>query len=164
MKRLAQLPRLLLIATVTAFALAAAVPASAATQPAAGNFIEGPESITSERLADGNLIIELTRPVTFTGTFAGGGQVEQRIVIHKDGSVNLNMTIAFTGLACGRPTTLEFLVVGQGAVDENFAGELSGSWTVLKRGPSQDWVPRGNGTFVGQAGVGGTYAGEVHCD
>jgi hypothetical protein len=156
--------RLVLLVGAGVVALAAAVPAAASTQPAAGTFTEGPETITDERLADGNLIIELTREVVFTGTYTGVGQADQRIVIHKDGSANVHMTIAFTGVACGQLATLVFLVVGQVQFDENFMGPISGTYTVIDSGRSDDRTLRGHGEFAGAAGVGGTYEGQAHCD
>jgi hypothetical protein len=150
------------LAGILAFVVAA--PASASTQPAAGTFTEGPETITDEREADGNLIIELTREVVFSGTYTGVGQADQRIVIHKDGSANVQMTIAFTGLACGRPAALEFLIVGQVNFDENFMGDIAGTYTVIDAGQTDARTLRGHGEFEGLAGVGGTYEGEAHCD
>jgi hypothetical protein len=139
--------------------LALAPAGAASTQPAAGTFVEGPENITDERQADGNFIIELTRSVVFTGTYTGTGQADERIVIHKDGSTNVNITIEFTGLSCGVPETLVFLVVGQGQLDENFEmGTIEGSYTILQEG-----VGHGSGKFSGMAGVGGNYEGEAHC-
>jgi hypothetical protein len=158
------LRRLALFLFIGGVALAAAVPALASTQPAAGTFTEGPEMITDEREADGNLIIELTRAVVFTGTYTGAGEADQRIVIHKDGSANVNMTITFTGLACGQPAELVFLVVGQVTFDENFMGEISGTYTVIDSGQTDSRTLRGHGEFEGLAGIGGTYEGEAHCD
>jgi hypothetical protein len=152
-----------ILAAVLGLALRTA-PALASTQPAAGMFTEGPETVTDERQADGNLIIELTRAVVFTGTYTGEGQADQRIVIHKDGSANVHMTITFTGLACGQPAALEFLVVGQVNFDENFMGPIAGTYTVIDSGRSESRTLRGHGEFEGMAGIGGFYEGEAHCD
>jgi hypothetical protein len=134
--------------------------ASASTQPASGTFTEGPAMNEVAREAGGNLILEFTRLVTFTGTYAGMGLAEERIVIHKDGSTNVHITIAFTGTACLVPTTLEFLVVGQGQLDENFeTGVIAGSYSILR-----DGFGHGSGKFSGEAGVGGAYEGRAHCD
>jgi hypothetical protein len=141
-----------------------AAPALASTQPASGTFTEGPETITDEREADGNLIIELTRAVVFTGTYTGGGQADQRIVIRKDGSANVHMTITFTGLACGQPAALEFLVIGQVNFDENFMGPIAGTYTVIDSGQTESRTLRGHGEFEGMAGIGGIYQGQAHCD
>jgi hypothetical protein len=158
------LRRSILVLVAVVLVLAAAAPAFADTQPAAGTFTEGPETITDEREADGNLIIELTRAVVFTGTYTGTGQADQRIVIHKDGSANVHMTITFTGLACGQPATLVFLIEGQVTFDENFMGPISGIYTVIDSGRTESRTLRGHGEFEGLAGIGGAYEGEAHCD
>jgi hypothetical protein len=147
-----------LAAILGAAALALVVsPALAATQPAAGAFVEAPETILEERQSGGNTFIHLTREVTFTGTYTGVGQADQRIVIHADGSFNVHMTIAFTGVACAQPVALTFLVVGKGDFNENVIG---GTYTVIGPAP----VGKGHGTFSGAPGVGGMYEGDVHCD
>ena len=112
----------------------------------------------------GNLIIELTRAVVFTGTYVGKGQADQRIVIHKDGSANVHMTITFAGLACGQPASLEFMIVGQVSFDENFMGPIAGTYTVIDSGHTESRTLRGHGEFQGMAGIGGAYQGEAHCD
>jgi hypothetical protein len=154
--------RLGLTLAVAALALVAPIGyAVASTQPASGTFVEGPETIIEEGQSGGNLIIELTRDVVFTGTYSGTGEAHQRIVIHQDGQANVNMTISFTGLACGQPSELTFLVVGQVQFDETFNGPIAGTYTVIGSGGSD---ARGHGEFAGSAGVGGAYEGAVHCD
>jgi hypothetical protein len=143
---------------------ALATTATASTQPAAGTFTEGPETIVEERQSGGNLIIELTRAVVFTGTYTGGGQAYQRIVIHKDGSANLQMEVTFSGLACGQPAELEFNVVAQVTFDENFMGDVDGTYTVIDSGRSDSRTLRGHGEFEALAGIGGAYQGQAHCD
>src|SRR5918992_728220 len=157
--------RLVLVLAIAVIGVAAlASAASASTQPAAGTFIEGPEMILEERQSGGNLIIELTRAVVFSGTYTGAGQAHQRIVIHKDGSANVHMTITFSGLACGQPAELEFLVVGQVTFDQNFMGDIAGTYTVIDSGASDARTLRGRGEFEGLAGIGGAYQGQAHCD
>jgi hypothetical protein len=157
--------RLGLALALAAIALATlATTASASTQPAAGTFTEGPETILEERESGGNLIIELTRTVVFTGTYDGGGQAYQRIVIHKDGSANLQMEVTFSGLACGQPAELEFNVVAQVTFDENFMGDVAGTYTVIDSGRSDSRTLRGHGEFEALAGIGGAYEGQAHCD
>jgi hypothetical protein len=157
--------RFTLAVAVAAVALGAlAASASASTQPAAGTFTEGPETIVEERQSGGNLIIELTRAVVFTGTYTGAGQAYQRIVIHKDGSANLQMEITFSGLACGQPAELEFNVVAQVTFDENFMGPVTGTYTVVDSGASDSRTLRGHGEFEALAGIGGAYQGQAHCD
>jgi hypothetical protein len=148
-----------LVATVLlamALAAIAASPALASTDSAAGSFVEGPETILDAQFADGNEIYHLTREATFSGSYSGVGLVDQRIVIHKDGSFNVQMTIDFTGVACGQPTTLTFHVTGQGDFTTN---DFTGAYAVI--GPAD--VGKGQGTFSAVPGVGGTYAGQIHC-
>jgi hypothetical protein len=161
-----QLTRKLTLAlSVALIALAGiATTATASTQSAAGTFSEGPETILEERLAGGNLIIELTRAVVFTGTYSGAGQAYQRIVIHSDGTAQLQMMVVFSGLACGQPAELEFNVVAEVAFDESFAGPVSGTYTVIDSGATAARTLRGHGEFDADAGVGGAYQGEAHCD
>jgi hypothetical protein len=157
--------RLILVLGVVLVGLAAlATAASASTQPAAGTFTEGPETIVEERESGGNLIIELTRAVVFSGTYTGAGQAYQRIVIHRDGSANLQMEVTFSGLACGQPAELEFNVVAQVTFDENFMGPVAGTYTVIDSGRSESRTLRGHGRLEGQAGIGGIYEGHSHCD
>jgi hypothetical protein len=144
-----------------AVSLFVAAGAAASTQPASGSFTQLPATLTDERQADGNFIIELTRKVVLTGTYVGTGEAEERIVIHKDGSTNVQGTILFSGLACGVPTTLVFLLAGQGQLDPPTfeTGTIEGSYTILREG-----IGHGNGKFSGAAGVGGTYEGQAHCE
>lgn len=153
--------RRLALISATAVAIgASATPALASNQPASGSFTEGPETITSERFADGNAIYTLTREAIFSGTYVGIGQAEQRIVIHKDGSANLQMTIAFTGLACGKPATLTFNVSGSVDFVNN---TFTGHYAVVGTGEPGEHEPRGHGTFSGEPGTGGIYDGLINC-
>jgi hypothetical protein len=153
--------RLAIIAATVVGTGAWGSPALASTEPASGSFVEGPETITSAKFADGNEIYTLTREAVFSGTYDGVGQAEQRIVIHKDGSANLQMTIAFTGLACGQPATLTFNVSATvDFVDNTFAGQ----YAVIGKGAPGEHLPRGHGTFSGTPGTGGVYDGAIKCD
>jgi hypothetical protein len=156
--------RLRVLLALALFSFSAVVAtASASTQPAAGTFVEGPETIVEEQESGGNLIIELTRAVVFSGTYTGSARAYQRIVIHKDGSANLQMEITFSGLACGQPAELEFSVVAQVTFDENFMGDVAGTYTVIDSGGSGSRTLRGHGEFEGLAGIGGAYQGQAHC-
>lgn len=146
-----------LVALVAVAAALAATPAVASTAPAAGAFAETPELIVGDRIAGRNEIVHLTRDAFITGTYVGVGHADQTAIIHSDGSFNFHQTIEFSGLACGRPATLTFLVVGTGDL---VANTLSANYTVV--GP--DGVGKGHGTLKGIPGVGGTYDGAVHCD
>ncbi len=131
-----------------------AAPAGASQQAASGSFVEGPETITSAKFAGNNEIYKLTRDAVFSGTYQGTGDVEQRIVIHGDGSLNVYMTISFSGLACGNPVEdLTFVVVGQGSFVDN---AIEGHY-VVQGGDN------GSGHFTSVPGVGGDYEGMADC-
>lgn len=151
----------LLVICATVVALGAwGTPALASSQSASGSFTEGPETITSAKFADGNEIYTLTREAIFSGSYDGVGAAEQRIVIHKDGSANLQMTIAFTGLACGEPATLTFNVSATvDFVNNTFAGH----YAVIGAGEEGGQKSRGHGTFSGVPGTGGIYEGMINC-
>jgi hypothetical protein len=152
--------RLTATAAATIGLAVCASPALGATQPAGGSFTEGPETITSAKFADGNEIYTLTREAVFSGSYVGAGQADQRIVIHKDGSGNVNMTIAFAGTACGEPVVLTFLVTA--TVD--FATNTMSGHYVVKDASGAGSDARGQGTFSGVPGAGGIYDGAIHCD
>ena len=110
----------------------------------------------SSKFGDGKEV-KLTRQAVFSGSYTGVGQADQRIVIHKDGSAEANMTIDFAGTACGQPVTLTFLVV---AKVDFVTNTMSGTYVVKDRGASE---ARGSGTFTGVPGTGGAYEGAIHC-
>ena len=147
----------LVLALVSVMLAGTATTASASTAPAAGAFVEGPETILSERQSGKNVLIHLTREAVISGTYAGVGQADQFIVIHADGSFNFHQTITFTGVVCGKSVALVFSVVGGGNFDQNV---LTAQYTVT----GSPAVGRGNGRIVAAPGVGGTYEGAVHCN
>jgi hypothetical protein len=146
----------LITAVASAFA-ASASPALAATEPASGTFVETPETITSAKFSGGNETYTLTRDAIFSGTYTGIGHAEQRIVIHSDGSANLQMTIDFEGIVCGEPTSLTFLVT---ATVDFAANTMDGTYSVI----GDAGAPRGHGSFTGTPSTGGAYEGQLHCD
>jgi hypothetical protein len=148
---------MLILGAIVGLALAATPAVASSTRPAAGTFVEGPETVLAERQVGGSTIIHLTREAVISGTYSGVGQADQWIVIRADGSFTFAQTIAFTGLACGRPATLTFAVVGKGNFNDNV---LTARYATIGR-PD---VGGGHGTLAGEPGVGGTYTGQVNCD
>ena len=61
------------------------------------------------------------------------------------------MTITFTGLACGQPATLVFLVEGQVQFDQEFTGPISRTYTVIDARQTDSRTLRGYGEFAGMA-------------
>jgi hypothetical protein len=74
------------------------------------------------------------------------------------------MEVTFSGLACGQPAELEFNVVARVTFDENFMGDVVGTYTVIDSGRSDARTLRGHGEFEALAGIGGAYQGQAHCD
>jgi hypothetical protein len=152
--------RLRLVLALALLSLSAMVAtASASTQPASGTFTEQPMNISDVRQSGGNTFLKFTRNVVLTGTYDGVGLSDERLVIHADGSLNLQGTIDFVGTACGEPVHLIFNLVARGSVVENV---IVGSYTVIRGGDPETGVGRGNGKIAGTL-AGGEYQGRVHC-
>jgi hypothetical protein len=152
--------RLTVLLALALFSLSALVAtASASTEPASGTFTEGPMTVSDARQSGGNTFLEFTRNVTLTGTYDGVGLSDERLVIHADGSLNLQGRIDFTGTACGQPVHLTFNLVARGSVVDNV---VTGSYTVIRGGDPATGIGRGNGKIAGTL-AGGTYSGRVNC-
>ena len=152
--------RLRLVLALALLSLTALVAtASASTQAASGTFTEGPMSIYDVRQADGNIFLQFTRNVVLTGTYDGVGLSDERLVIHADGSLNLQGRIDFVGTACGEPVHLTFNLIARGSVVDNV---VTGSYTVIRAGDPATGIGRGNGKIAGTL-AGGLYSGRVNC-
>lgn len=148
--------RLVLVLTLGVALVVPAAPALAASQPATGSFVEGP--VEDERfvgVVGGAEVYTLSRDVEFSGAYEGSARADQTIAIRADGSVRLELTIRFSGTACGEPATLVFQAVGRGNL---FEGELTGRYVVFDGGRAS-----GTGSFVGVPNVGGDYEGKAQC-
>lgn len=151
--------RLSLLAALAALALAAfATTASAATVPAAGLFIEGPETILDERQVGDDWWFTIKRDVEVTGTYAGTASFTELVVIEPDLTTHLYGVMEFAGTACGKPARLRFLVTGHGSQLD----VIEGTYVVLGTGRSAGKVV-GRGTFVGVPGTAGEYTGAANC-
>jgi hypothetical protein len=146
--------RLAVLLTAAAGLAASAAPAVAASQPAAGTFAEGPATYLTDRMVGDDEVVTLTRQVEFTGTYDGSGQAAERIVIHPDGTADVQIAIHFAGLACGRSARLVFLIAAQSDLVESVVGR----YVVLDRGQV-----RGSGRFDAVPDVGGPYQGSAQC-
>lgn len=80
------------------------------------------------------------------------------IVIHKDGSANLQMEVTFSGLACGQPAELKFNDHRVRATDVSHEVPVE-----RDSGGSDSRRLRGHGEFEALAGIGGVYQGQAHC-
>jgi Protein of unknown function (DUF3224) len=101
---------------VTLVALLAAVAASgaAASPPssASGTLTYTSSTFNSITLAGGNVIIDLSATVTYTGTFSGTSTIHGTLIFHPDGTANFKDVETFTGTVNGVPGTVTFNLGG----------------------------------------------------
>jgi hypothetical protein len=142
---------LLLLASAPSFDPAyAAVPTSAS-----GGFSEGVPSFTT-RSAGGNVIVDFTADVTFTGTFSGTATSIGTEVIHPTGMFTVQAVVT---CAC---------TVGGQSGQVIFRFEATGSFASFQK--QGQFVVRGIGALANlhgqgtmtQNGLGGTYSGSIH--
>jgi Protein of unknown function (DUF3224) len=153
---------LMLFAALAASALVAA-PGAVASPPtaASGTFTYTSSTFNSVSPAGGNLIIDLSATVSYTGTFSGTSTVEGTLILHADGSANFHDVETFTGTVNGVSGTVTFdLTGGNGPGFMNFhatdtiisaSGGLAGLHGVL------NW----EGVTLGGNGPVGTYTGQI---
>ena len=157
--------RLLIITTVALLAAVAAGGASASPPVAAsGTFTYTSSTFNSIREAGGNVIIDLSATVSYTGTLTGTSTLHGRLILHANGSANFHDVETFTGTVNGVSGTVTFDLTGRnGPGFTNFhatdtiisaSGGLAGLHGVL------NW----EGVTLGPDGPVGTYSGELVID
>jgi hypothetical protein len=157
--------RLLLVTTVALLAAVAASGASASPPVAAsGTFTYTSSTFNSIREAGGNVIIDLSATVSYTGTLTGTSTLHGILIFHADGSANAHDVETFTGTVNGVPGTVTFdLTVRNGPGFTNFratetiisaSGGLAGLHGVL------NWED----VTLGAEGPVGTYSGQLVTD
>jgi hypothetical protein len=156
--KLLRLPTILVLAAIAAGATAASAAPPVAVS---GTYVYTSSGFESFREAGGNVIIQLTATVEYTGTFTGTSTVQGFIVVHSDGSANFHDVEVFTGTVNGVPGTVTFNLTGSNdaALDVKVtstivgaSGGLSGLTGVLRLAGSVK-LPEGPfGTYSGQVG------------
>jgi hypothetical protein len=158
--------RLLLLATVALVAAIAASSASASPPIAAnGTFTYTSSTFNSIREAGGNVIIDLSATVSYTGTFTGTSTVEGTLIFHADGSANFHDVETFTGTVNGVSGTVTFDLTGRNGPDfMNFqatdtilsaSGGLTGLHGLLNWEGVTLRIPNGpSGTYSGELVMG----------
>ena len=124
--------------------------------PASGSFTVVSTTPTSVRSAGGNTITTLETTLAITGTLSGTIELQERLVTHATGKLNLHDEGTFAGTVNGRSGTLRIVA--------NATGDLSayrGGFTILG-GTGGLAGLRGHVTVAGVPAVSGTYAGQVH--
>src|ERR687886_2921116 len=154
--------RLLLVTTVALLAAVAASGASASPPVAAGGtFTYTSSTFNSIRDAGGNVIIDLSATVSYTGTLTGTSTLHGTLIIHANGSANFHDVETFTGTVNGVSGTVIFNLAGRnGPGLTNFratdtiisaSGGLAGLHGVL------NWED----VTLGPGGPVGTYSGQL---
>ena len=149
-----------LLTALAAVALVAA-PGAVASPPtaASGSFTYTSSTFNSVREADGNLIIDLSATVSYTGTFTGTSTVEGTLILHANGSANFHDVETFTGTVNGVSGTVTFNLNGRNgpslditATDTiiSASGDLEGLHGVLSEVAT-----------LGANGPVGTYSGQI---
>jgi hypothetical protein len=103
----------MVFAALATVALVAA-PGAVASPPtaASGSFTYLSSTFNSVRSDGGNLIIDLSATVSYTGTFSGTSTVEGTLILHADGSANFHDVETFTGTVNGVSGTVTFDLTG----------------------------------------------------
>src|SRR5437879_3765979 len=99
------------LATVALVAARGAVASPPTT--ASGTFTYTSSTFNSIRSAGGNIIIDLSATVSYTGTFSGTSTVQGTLIIHADGSANFHDVEIFTGTVNGVPRSVAFTLAGR---------------------------------------------------
>ncbi len=166
MKKLAFVLSLVLLALLALFGVRTAF-ASPPT-PASGTLTTTSASFDSVRVEGGNMIIDLSSTVAYTGTFDGSSTVHGTLIFHSGGTgvqfppwrANFHDVEVFTGTVNGVPGTVTFNLNGSNDPSGAFkatntivsaTGELTGLHGVLSQ----------LGT-IGPGGPVGTYTGGIH--
>jgi hypothetical protein len=110
--------RLLLALVVTLLGVTAAGGANASPPVAAsGTLTYTSSTFNSVRMADGNVIIDLSATVAYTGTLSGTSELQGVLIFHPNGTANFHDLETFTGTINGAPGTVTFNL--KGSSDEN---------------------------------------------
>ena len=155
----------LLFVTCAALLAVAGVMGAVASPPegVSGTFAYTSATFNSIRSAGGNLIIETSGTVAYTGTFDGTSTIRGILIIHADGSANFHDVETFTGTVNGVPGTVTLNLAGRNDSARNVVatdtitgatGRLAGLHGVLSE----------VGTVTSLTGPVGTYTGQIQFD
>jgi len=126
---------------------------------ASGTFTYTSSTFNNIREDGGNLIIDVSATVSYTGTFTGTSALHGTLILHANGSANFHDVEVFTGTVNGVPGTVTFNLSGSNDAAINLkatnaivsaTGELAGLHGVLAMVGSVQ-IPAGPfGTYSGQ--------------
>lgn len=151
----------LLLVTILAL-LAAVAPGGAAASSrssASGTFTYTFSTFNSVQKAGGNLIIDLSAAVSYTGTFTGTSTLHGTLVLHANGTATFQDVETFTGTVNGAPGTVTFRLDGHA----DRAGVITARDVIIS---ATDELAGLHGVLsevatLGAGGPVGTYSGEI---
>jgi len=156
---------LLFIACVLLAAIAAGGATASPPTSANGTLTYQGATFNSVRQAGGNIIIDLSATVAYTGTFTGTSTLHGTLIFHTNGTANFHDVETFTGTVNGVPGTVTFnldgssdtaAVVSATDVIVSASGELAGLHGVLSEAAVvYDPAIGPVGTYSGQIEFGG---------
>jgi hypothetical protein len=151
----------LLLACVATVVGAVVTTAAAASPPTEASGTVGNTSATlnSFRASGGNLIVEVSGTVAYTGTFTGTSTLTGMLIIHADGSANFHDLEVFTGTVNGVAGTVTFELKGS----NDAAFNVRQTETIIDAGgglTGLHGVLHEVGT-IGPDGPVGTYTGQI---
>jgi hypothetical protein len=162
--------RLFLLTLVAVLALVGVRGAAAAPlRSASGTFTTTSATFNSARSADGNMIIDLSAMLSYTGTFNGTSTLHGILIFHPNGSANFHDVETFTGTVNGVPGSVTFNLAGTGRPGPSAGTFVYQATQVIVSGTGDLANLHGVLTQVGTvpavaAGPLGTYSGEIHFD
>lgn len=138
-------------------------PLAGPSQQASGTFQVASAVPTSVQQVGENCLIELDAQFNFQGTLEGFFTAHFRIVHHapcgQPGPETFQAQGTYQGTVAGAAGTFDFNFQGGIDAQGNAQGQL-----VIQQGTGGLTNLRGMLTLTGQAGVGGTYVGDIHFD
>jgi len=152
----------LLLVTLVALLAAVAAGGAAASPPtsASGTLTYTSSTFNGVTFAGGNVIIDLSATVTYTGTFSGTSTLHGTLIVHANGTATFQDVETFTGTVNGVPGTVTLRLEGNtdraGVITAadviiSATGELAGLHGVLNEVAT-----------LGAHGPVGTYSGEIN--
>lgn len=149
--------RVALLAAVAANGASASPPVGAS-----GTFTYTSSTFNSIREAGGNVIIDLSATVSYTGTLTGISTLHGTLILHANGTANFQDVETFTGTVNGVPGTVTFRL--EGRTDQD--GVITATDAIVSASgglASLDGVLSEVAT-LGPEGPVGTYSGKLVMD
>jgi hypothetical protein len=140
---------------------AVGVTGAAASPPisASGTFTYTSDTLNSIQFVGGNVIIDLSATVSYTGTFTGTSTLHGTLILHANGTANFQDVEIFTGMVNGVSGTVTLRLAGH----TDLAGVITASDVIISATGDLAGL-QGVVSEVGAGGVNGpvgTYTGQI---